>query len=352
MLYPLKFIPVFKDYIWGGRNLQNYGKDLPEGKVAESWELCCHSDGMSIVANGKLAGKSLASLIDEYGNSLLGNTYQKNSPTFPLMVKLIDANDRLSVQVHPNDSYALENEGESGKNEMWYILKAKPGANLIYGVRPGVTKEVLKKAVDENRIGECLRSVPVKAGDFVNIPAGMVHAIGEGIVLAEIQQNSNSTYRIYDYDRKDVNGNTRPLHIKKALDVIQFHARVQKKLYEGLKYDLQDGGTATILVANPYFCVELLDIRKTITQQTDGCFHILICISGNGLIRGKESVPIKMGETILIPSCMDTYSISGSMKVIKAYVPDIERDIYERMYDKGFSAKEITVKIDGLESNG
>lgn len=213
MLYPFQFIPVYKDYIWGGRNLERLGKELPEGKVAESWELSCHPDGMSVVKNGTLRGRTLQGLIDEYGSKITGDYRTK---TFPLLVKLIDAADKLSVQVHPDDNFALAHEGEFGKNEFWYVLDAKPDAYLIYDFKPSITRSDFEKAVCEDRVGDCLQIVPVRAGDFLNIPAGLIHSIGEGILLAEIQQSSNTTYRIFDYNRTDAKGTKRPLHLEKA----------------------------------------------------------------------------------------------------------------------------------------
>ncbi len=349
ILYPLKFIPVYKDYLWGARNLIKYGKKLPDGIVAESWELSCHPDGMSIISNGLYSGRTLESLINEFGGRLVGDTYQKNEK-FPLLVKFIDANDRLSVQVHPDDSYALTHEGEYGKNEMWYIIEAKPGAALIYDVRPGVTRESFKNAVTRNKVDECLKILPVKAGDFVNIPAGMIHAIGAGIILAEIQQNSNSTYRLYDYNRTDANGNKRPLHIEKALDVIDFNPAGRKERYEGLKYSIPDAGDLTILVASRYFCVELLNIEGWINQSADGRrFYIYVCIQGKGEIQwGNARMSFQKGETVLIPASLGNYSLNGQMKALKAYIPDLDKDIFERLLNLGFSRQEIIEKISGL----
>lgn len=349
MLYPFKFQPVYKDYIWGGRNLSKFGKELPEGRVAESWELSCHPDGMSIIANGIYKGRTLKSMIDEFGAEITGDL-AKNNTSFPLLIKLIDANDKLSVQVHPNDEYAQIHEGDNGKNEMWYILDAKPDAKLIYGLKLGVTKADFENAVKENKLGDCLNYINVKAGDFVNIPAGLVHAICDGIVLAEVQQNSNVTYRVYDYNRKDSNGNYRPLHIEKAMQVIDFSSGNKKHPYEGLEYEISDDVSLKFLVANEYFCVELYKIAGNIKQNTDHRqFHAYICINGEGMIKyGEESISLQKGETVLIPSCIGEYGIEGNLALLKTYVPDLDTDIYKRLMKMGYTDQEIKEKIAGL----
>lgn len=350
MLYPFKFKPVYKDYIWGGRNLQNLGKVLPEGIVAESWELSCHPDGMSIVDNGVYKNRTLQSLIDEFGSMIMGDSAEVHGNKFPLLVKLIDANSKLSVQVHPDDAFALANENEYGKNEMWYIIDAKDGAALIYDVIPGMTEEEFKRAVSENRVEECLNVLPVKAGDFINIPAGVVHAIGEGIVLAEIQQNSNTTYRLYDYNRRDAKGNLRPLHIEKALKVIDFNTNSRKMRYDGIEYKLSPYGTAKIIAANPYYCVELFNISGEAQQDTfKRQFHIYVCIDGKGEIKwANESIPLQKGETVLMPSSLGSYSVSGDIKALKAFVPDIDRDILMRFLNMGFTKNNIIESISGI----
>lgn len=350
MLYPFKFYPVYKDYIWGGRNLSRFGKQLPEGKVAESWELACHADGMSVVRNGIYEGRTLKSMIEEFGEEILGDIAKENHG-FPLLIKLIDANDKLSVQVHPDDEFARMHENDNGKNEMWYILDAKPGAKLVYGLKPGVAKEDFERAVMENKIENCLNYISVKPGDFVNIPAGLVHAICEGIVLAEIQQSSNVTYRVYDYNRKDAKGNYRPLHVEKAMQVINFDSRKIKYPYEGLEYKNTSEARLKILVANKYFCVELYEIKGSLTESTSGGkFHAYVCISGEGEIKCKSgNVRLVRGETVLIPACVYDYCLEGNMALLKTYVPDLDNDIYQRLAGIGFEKREITQKIAGLE---
>lgn len=353
MLYPLKFTPVYKDYIWGGRSLEKLGRTLPDGIVAESWEIACHPDGMSHVSNGDLKGLSLQELIDKYKADLAGTRlFKEKDFKFPLLVKLIDANDKLSVQVHPEDSYAQVHEnGELGKNEMWYILSAKPGAKLVYDVLPGVTRESFRQAVDEGRIESCLKYVDVYPGDVLNIPAGLVHAIGEGIVLAEVQQNSNTTYRVYDYDRVDKAGNKRPLHIEKALEVIDFNSSDRKEKVTGLEVKAGNDSKKTYVIANKYFSVEAYDVRDTVHEAADGsCFCLYVIFEGEGRICYESGkIDVAAGESVLIPAALGKYSIEGRLKALKSYVPDIERDVMNPLKAAGYSREEIINGVCGLK---
>jgi mannose-6-phosphate isomerase len=225
-LYPLLFTPVFKDYVWGGRNLKQYGRDLPPGKVAESWEIAAHPDGMTRVANGPLAGRSLQSLLDTFGLDLIGtnNRWALDRGKFPLLVKLLDAHQDLSVQVHPDDAYARANEGnELGKTEMWVVLDAEPGAAVIYGLAENLTPEAFRRVLEGGDVSRVLHRVPVHKGDHICVPAGSLHAILSGVIIAEIQQNSNTTYRVFDWNRTGKDGKSRALHVDQALEVINFH---------------------------------------------------------------------------------------------------------------------------------
>ena len=226
-VYPLTFYPVFKDYPWGGRHLETeLGREIPDGIVAESWDIAAHANGSTIVRNGDAAGLTLPQMLERWGLALVGTRNQQALRTgkFPLLIKLLDANTWLSVQVHPKDDYALEHEGEYGKTEMWIVLQAASGAELIYGFNPGVTKEAFAAAIEDGTTEQWLYHLPVEAGDIVFVPAGTVHALGPGVIVAEIQQNSDTTYRIYDW------GRPRPLHIDKALDVLDFQV-VQPSTY-------------------------------------------------------------------------------------------------------------------------
>jgi beta-mannosidase len=333
MLYPLKFEPLYKDYLWGGRELEKLGKDLPEGIVAESWEISSHKDGESIVKNGEYKGTKLTELIGSFGRDLLGHTVrERDLGKFPLLIKLIDAKDKLSVQVHPDNHYARINEyGEYGKNEMWYIVSAEPGAKIVYGVAPGVTKESFAAEVEEDKIESCLNYMEVSAGDAVNIPAGLVHAIGAGIVIAEIQQNSNVTYRVFDYNRTDNSGNRRPLHIEKALEVINFNNCNTSGKLSGTRVEIGEGSIKTCLMENKFFSVEKYELDGKAEEVADGSrFYTYTCLEGEGKIiydGGAES--ISMGESILIPAALGTYIIEGKLQVIKSYVPNGEKQVLD-----------------------
>jgi len=345
MFYPLKFKPVYKNYIWGGRNFEKFGRELPEGIFAESWEISCHPDGVSIVSDGEFSGMSLPDLVQKFGKQLVGRSLsERDASKFPLLVKFIDANDKLSIQVHPDDSYALLHENEYGKNETWYVIYASPGAKMVYGVKPGTTKEIFARAISENRVEEYLRYVEVFPGDVLNVPAGLLHAIGEGIVLAEIQQNSNSTYRVYDYNRVDKNGNKRPLHIQKALDVIDFDLSGRIEKSKGLEVMIGRCSTKKYLVANNYYSIELYNIGEKIEENADGSkFYIYVFVDGGGKINYESgSIQVKCGESVLIPASMGSYSLEGSMKFIKSYVPEIKSDIIAPLTAAGYSEENIS----------
>ncbi|NJD03091.1 MAG: class I mannose-6-phosphate isomerase [Ruminiclostridium sp.] len=347
MLYPLKFKPVYKDYVWGGRNFEKLGKQLPEGIVAESWEVSCHKNGTSIVANGEFEGITLPNLIKLFGRALIGSELpEKDVEKFPLLVKFIDADKNLSVQVHPGDSYARANEnGEYGKNEMWYIIAARPGAKLVYDVRPGITREAFAQAVRDNKVESCLKSIEVFPGDAINIPSGLIHAIGQGIMLAEVQQNSDTTYRVYDYGRTD-----RPLHIEKALDVIDFNSAGRKEKYEGLELDLGNGSSKKHIIATDYFSVEVYNIDGTVTEYaTGGKFYIYTVFEGSGgMVWDTGSLDIKAGESLLIPAALGKYALSGRMKALKCYVPNIKKDVLEPLVKSGYGNEDIIASIGGL----
>jgi mannose-6-phosphate isomerase len=325
VLYPLKFHPVYKDYLWGGRNLERLGKKLPDGIVAESWEVSAHPDGVSLITNGEYAGSTLPDYLRRFGRAAIGSALpEAYAQQFPLLIKLIDANQKLSVQVHPDDLYAQSHEGGYGKNEMWYIISAEPGSRIIYDVKPGVSRDSLAQAVRENRIADCLQTVPVSAGDAFNIPAGKVHGLGAGIVLAEIQQSSNLTYRLYDYDRTDAAGHKRPLHIDKGLDVIDFAAAGRDPKIKGQRFSLGQAGVKELLVANRYFGVELYDLDGELGETTAGeRFFIYTFISGTGEIRYAGGVlPIEPAESVFIPAGLGDFIVAGQLKYLKSYVPN------------------------------
>ncbi len=263
-LYPLQFQPVLKAYIWGGRNLATkLGRDLPPGAtIAESWEIAAHPDGESVVSNGVYAGLSLTAVHAQLGLDLIGthNAWAQARGKFPLLVKLLDAQDRLSVQVHPDDAYAARHAGqELGKTEMWVVLDAAPDAAVILGVQPGVTPATFQAALAAGRLESQLHSLPVQTGDFVCVPAGSLHAILGGLLIAEIQQNANTTYRVYDWNRLGADGRPRPLHVQSALDVIRFD-QVAPALPRPQPRPAPAGQTRELLCRNRYFTVERLTL--------------------------------------------------------------------------------------------
>ena len=266
-LYPMLFRPALKDYIWGGRTLETLlGRELPPGIIAESWEIAAHEDGTATVTNGRFAGQLLTAVHEALGLDLIGrnNEWAQARGKFPLLVKLLDAHDKLSVQVHPGDDYALAHEGnELGKTEMWVVLHAAPDAGLILGVRAGTTPEAFRAALTRGELEDYLHTVPIHAGDFVCVPSGTIHAILGGALIAEIQQNSNTTYRVYDWNRTQ-NGRPRPLHIDKALDVIDFN-QVEPGLQPARVLEERDGLRRSLLCRNRYFTTERVEFEPGAT---------------------------------------------------------------------------------------
>ncbi len=260
--YPLIFRPVLKDYIWGGRNLETkLGRPLPPGIIAESWEIAAHPDGESVVENGRFAGQTLTQLHQQLGLDLIGsrNNWAQQRQKFPLLVKLLDANDALSVQVHPNDEYALAHEGnELGKTEMWVVLQAEPDAAVILGLSRTTSPAEFRAAIQSGDLEPYLHRLPVQAGDVVCVPSGSLHAILGGLLIAEIQQNSNTTYRVYDWNRTQ-NGKARPLHIDRALDVINFQ-QIQPALCRPEPITDASGVRRYRLCHNTYFVTERVEM--------------------------------------------------------------------------------------------
>lgn len=323
MLYPLKFEKVFKEKIWGSRNLESLlNMTLPENvSIGESWEVSCHPNGMSIVENGELKGKTLESLLLEYGEELVGKEiYNRYKNKFPLLIKYLDVNDKLSVQVHPSDEYALEVEKEFGKSECWYIMDASKDAKLIMGLKKEITKEVFMEKVNNKDFLNLFNEIAVKKGDFINVNPGLVHATLEGsVVICEVQQNSDTTYRIYDFDRK-VDGELRPLHLEKAADVINFNEEPQISREEDRKIIEIENGFRQQLVKNKYFTVDKLKINGYLKNQKIDKFLILSILEGRGtMFSNKKEYNILKGETWFIPSNLDT-RIDGNLELLKSYL--------------------------------
>lgn len=309
-LSPVKLSPAFKDYLWGGERLKTeFNKNTDMTPLAESWELSAHKDGQSIVTTGDFKGLTLTDYITTIGKDALGAACEKYD-YFPLLIKLIDAKGDLSVQVHPSDEYALEHEGEYGKTEMWYILDCEEGAALYYGFKEDTTREEYEAAIKEGRLTDILNRVPVKRGDVFFIPAGTVHAIGAGILICEIQQNSNTTYRVYDYNRRDKNGNLRPLHVEKALAVSDL------KKSPALP-EIPDGENV-LLAECGYFEVRRLRFagEGSITA-TAKSFTALTVTEGEGTLSDGESIlSFRKGDTLFIPAQETSFTVKGNCEMI------------------------------------
>ncbi|HCW04995.1 MAG TPA: mannose-6-phosphate isomerase [Clostridium sp.] len=315
-MYPLKFYSIYFKKIWGGRELEAYKDDLPAGNIGESWDVACHEDGTSVIANGSYKDMALDKLIEEKGDELVGSKIEKDR--FPLLLKLINSNDKLSIQVHPDDDYGYRVENDSGKTEAWYVVDAKEGAELIVGVKSGCTKEEFKKAIEEGTLEEYMNKIKIQKGDTYFIQSGLIHAICEGAIIAEIQQNSNTTYRVYDYNRG------REIHVDKALDVVDLGLEGKKRV--GLKLE-KEGYSKTYLCLAKEFSLEKYEVRDKFTESSDPeRFYIFTCVEGQGTLSyngGSENV--KSGESVLIPAALGEYSFIGNMVLLKSYVPDLEK---------------------------
>ncbi|MBE6023228.1 MAG: class I mannose-6-phosphate isomerase [Cellulosilyticum sp.] len=312
-----KIVPIYKDYIWGGSRLkEKYGKYVDGDILAESWELSSHPDGMCLVED-EGNQLTLKEYIESQGEGVLGYKGRDNKE-LPILIKLIDAKQDLSIQVHPDDEYALKNEKQLGKTEMWYILEAEDGAQLVYGLNQDVTKNELKYLIDNNKLGEVLNYVSVKKGDVFLVEPGTIHAIGKGILLAEVQQNSNITYRVYDYGRKDTNGNLRELHINKALEVINL--KKMNNITSTYEIKENEGYSSKLLTQCTYFNVELIEVEKVARMTVDKrSFQSLLIIEGEGIIQNSSNrLEIKKGDSIFISAEEKEYSIEGKLKIIKS----------------------------------
>ena len=310
--YPILFTPVLKDYLWGGRTLEKLGRTLPPtGIVAESWEISGHDDGTTTVANGRFAGQSLTELHAALGLDLIGsnNAWAQERGKFPLLIKLLDAHRPLSVQVHPNDEYALAHEGnELGKTEMWVVLHAERGARLQLGITPGTTPESFRRGIETGNLEPYLHYLPVQTGDHICVPAGTLHAILGGILIAEIQQNSNTTYRVYDWNRVGADGKPRPLHIDKALDVINFN-QVEPALHPPRLITEKDGIRRSELCRNRYFVTERVEIQAgaAFSGVCDGSsLEIWGVITGQVEIKGLTLNAIQF---TLLPAALGTFTV-------------------------------------------
>lgn len=309
----IELVPVFKEKIWGGRKLETeFGYEIPAGPVGECWAISAHPAGDDEIASGEYAGRTLSWLWDEH-RELFGNC---EGDRFPLLVKIIDAKDDLSIQVHPDDDYAAEHEnGSLGKKECWYVLSAEPGQTIVVGQRAH-SREEFAQMVEEGRWSELLNEIPIKAGDFFQIDPGTVHAIKGGTVILESQQSSDVTYRVYDYDRKQDDGTLRPLHMQQALDVIDFDCA---PLTSG---EVELSGPVTTLEQNECYTVDLVRVGEDgcpaeLAVETPHPFTCISVIEGEGVVNGRE---VKKGTHLLALSACDALELSGTMQVVLSYL--------------------------------
>lgn len=312
-LYPLKLSPVAKSAIWGGQRLRSeWHKPSDLSTVAETWELTVREEENNTVQNGAFSGKTLADVLRFWGKSAVGSHH--TADRFPLLIKFIDAADRLSVQVHPDDAFAAANEGDNGKTEMWYVVEADVGASILMGLADGVTKKDFAAAVAAGDPEPLLRRIEVRKGDVFFIPSGMPHAIGKGILIAEIQQNCDLTYRVFDYNRRDKNGKLRELHIDKALQVVRPFTEDEASAIRFAR----GRGTSGTLVNCPYFCVRRANVtREHVHTVTEESFTSLLILSGSGTVEGGgQCVPFVRGDSIFLPAGLGNCRIEGTCEVL------------------------------------
>lgn len=318
-MYPLLLKPTVKDYLWGENRLKTeFGFECDGDIAAEGWMLSCHKDGSGIVLNGEQKGKTLPEVLELWGKNAIG-TNAEAFPYFPLLIKLIDAKQSLSVQVHPDDEYALKNEGEFGKTEMWYVVDCDEGAELVYGFKEEISKEEFKERIENGTLIEVCNSVPVHAGDVFFISAGTLHAIGGGILIAEVQQNSNATYRVYDYGRLGTDGKPRQLHIDKAIDVTKCEKPVIPYGQVG-KVTKNGQNTVRELACCELFTTELLTLKEKFTVNFADSFVSVLCLKGNAVINwNNENLKISKGDSLFIPVGLVT-ELLGEAELLISYV--------------------------------
>ncbi len=312
---PFLLRPIGKDYLWGGNRLNTvFQKNIPLSPLAETWECSVHPDGSSVVVGGVHDGETLSAVLQSHP-AYIGSAFDGE---FPILIKLIDALQDLSVQVHPDDAYARAHEGDNGKSEMWYILDAQPGASLVYGFRHDVTPDMLRNAVESGTLDEHLNRVPVHPGDVFYIPAGTIHALGAGILVAEVQESSNVTYRVYDYDRRDKDGGKRPLHLEKALKVMDMSpVRSTSTTAVTLR---GEGYDETVLCDCPYFKTDWISLHDHFSFSCDDtAFAVLLMTEGEGVLTGEatHSMRLKAGDCVFCPAGSGEARLTGNASFLK-----------------------------------
>ncbi|MEI4393270.1 mannose-6-phosphate isomerase, class I [Streptococcus anginosus] len=304
MSEPLFLQSVMHEKIWGGTKLRDeFGYEIPSDKVGEYWAISAHPHGVSTIKNGRFAGMGLDQLYAEH-RELFGNS---SEPVFPLLTKILDANDWLSVQVHPDDHYAMEHEGELGKTECWYVIAADEGAEIIYG-HNATSREELRQQIEKKEWDKLLTKVPVKAGDFFYVPSGTMHAIGSGILILETQQSSDTTYRVYDFDRKDDEGNLRELHLEKSIDVLNIGAPANSRPVTVKADDLM----STLLVASDFFAVYKWEVSGKVDIEKTAAYLLVSVLAGRGVLTvDGETYPIAKGDHFILPSDVEEWTFEG-----------------------------------------
>lgn len=318
-MYPLLLKPQIKDYLWGGTKLKtDFGFETEKDIAAEAWMLSAHKDGMNIVLNGEHNGKTLNEVLEIWGKSALGKNAEKFT-YFPILIKLIDAKQKLSVQVHPDDNYALSVEGEYGKTEMWYVVDCEDGAELVYGFKDNISKDEFENRIKNNTLTEVCNTVPVHKGDVFFIDAGTLHAIGEGILIAEVQQNSNTTYRVSDYGRLGADGKPRELHIDKALDVTI--CDMPQIPYGNIGKVITNGkNIIRELAVCDKFSAKLLNLNEHMDIYSSDSFISLIVLNGIAIIMwNDEEINIKKGDSIFIPANLKA-EIKGDAEILYSHI--------------------------------
>ena len=314
-LYPLTFEPIFKERIWGGTKLKDYlNKPITSEVTGESWELSTVPESISVVNNGELKGKNLNELIDLYPKELLGKeVFKQFGKQFPLLFKYLDAKTDLSIQLHPNDELAKARHNSFGKTEMWYVMQADENARLIVGFKENSSKEAYLQKLESNDILSLLNEIPVKKGDVFLLETGTIHAIGAGIVIAEIQQTSDITYRIYDWDRVDANGNKRELHTELAVDAINYKTTAAKKEYSASE------NKSTSLVDCPFFKTNIIPLNgEILIDKNDDSFMVLMCTDGSfELHLNEEKYLYQTGDTVLIPALLTSFLLNGKATLLE-----------------------------------
>jgi mannose-6-phosphate isomerase len=319
--YPLQFEPILKNRIWGGEKLKTqFNKPITSKTTGESWELSAVEGDISVVSKGAFEGKLITDLIDLYPNEILGTeVFKRFGKQFPLLFKFLDAQEVLSIQVHPNDALAKKRHNSFGKTEMWYVMQADEGAEIIVGFKENATQEEFLKSLESKKLLSILNEIEVHAGDVFFLETGTVHSIGAGLVIAEIQQTSDITYRLYDFDRFDVNGTKRELHVDLALDAINFQKTETQKFY------FKEPNSSNPVLGCPYFTTNFIPLTERFAVEKSGVsFTVYMCVEGSFEISMDESnFSYKKGDTVLIPAAVKNYFLSGNASVLEICIPQM-----------------------------